>query len=144
MDEKLKQFIEKAGVILERVIAVIVIIAIVVGIIFLIVPFKDFILHFNDADSDAFIVLLGFIMNIVIGIEFLKMLGDPELDKVLDVVMFAIIRHMIISETTALENLLTICGLAVVVILKGKLWENWSIFQKAKKKKKPDPAGNKK
>jgi uncharacterized membrane protein (DUF373 family) len=122
MGEKLSKLMNKISELLELVMSVVVLIAIIVAIFSL----KDSFIEFcnNSAQSSAFLDFIGTVMNIVIGIEFFKMLCRPQADTVLEVVMFVITRHMILHDTQALENFLTIAGLAIVVLLKTYLYKN--------------------
>ncbi|MCD8217404.1 MAG: hypothetical protein LUD01_05070, partial [Clostridiales bacterium] len=48
---------------------------------------------------------------------------------VLEVMMFVIVRHMIVNETAAWENFLTVLGVAVIIIVKKYvLDEKWPEF----------------
>ena len=51
-------------------------------------------------------------LEIAIGVEFIKMLCLHTPGTVLEVLLFAIARHMIVKETTALETLLGIVSIA--------------------------------
>ena len=53
-------------------------------------------------------------LTLVIGIEFIKMLIKHTPGSVIEVLLFAIARHAILAGGTALENLLTICAIAVI------------------------------
>ena len=53
-------------------------------------------------------------LTLVIGIEFIKMLIKHTPGSVVEVLLFAIARHAILAGGTALENLLTICAIAVI------------------------------
>ncbi len=116
MDEKIKKAMNAVSQALEIIMGLIVIAAIVAAIIFLKDPFVDF--CNNHEDSEAFLNFIKYVLNIVIGIEFFKMLCKPGTDTVLDIMMFVITRHMIIDETDALENLLTILGVAILIMVK--------------------------
>lgn len=116
MRQKIRGFIDKISEFLEIIINIILIVAVIIAIISLWQPFMEFI---NNRDSaHAFLDFLGYVMNILIGIEFFKMLCKPDVDTVLEVVMFVIVRHMIVAETSALENLLTIVGIAIIFAIK--------------------------
>ena len=116
MEQKIKKAMDIVSSALEIIMGLIVVAAIVAAIIFLYEPFVEF--CDNHADSEAFINFIKYVLNIVIGIEFFKMLCKPGTDTVLDIMMFVITRHMIIDETDALENLLTILGVAILIIIK--------------------------
>lgn len=116
MREKIRNIIDKTSEVLEIVINVILIIAVVIAIISLWNPLMEFIQ--NRGSAQAFLHFLEYVLNILIGIEFFKMLCKPDMDTVLDVVIFVIVRHMIVIETSAVENLLTIIGIAIVFAVK--------------------------
>lgn len=116
MDEKIKKTMNAVSSALEIIMGLIVVAAIIAAIIFLKEPFVEF--CNNHADSEAFIDFIKYVLNIVIGIEFFKMLCKPGTDTILDIMMFVITRHMIIDETDALENLLTILGVAILIVIK--------------------------
>lgn len=51
------------------------------------------------------------------------MLCKPDVDTILEVVMFVIVRHMVVLETSTVENLLTIVGMAIIFAIKKFLKE---------------------
>lgn len=105
--------------ILEKVINVVVLIAILVATISLWEPFCTFLQ--NGSDKGAFLEFMGYVFNIIIGIEFKKMLGKPDANTVMEILVFVIVRHMIIVDTSALENLLTIIGVVMIFLVKKYL-----------------------
>lgn len=105
--------------ILEKVINVVVLIAILVATISLWEPFCTFLQ--NSSDEGAFLEFMGYVFNIIIGIEFKKMLGKPDANTVMEILVFVIVRHMIIVDTSALENLLTIIGVVMIFLVKKYL-----------------------
>ena len=52
--------------------------------------------------------------------------------------MFCIARHMIVHETTSLENLLTVLGVAVLVIIQNYFLGPNRLGARGRKKEKPD------
>lgn len=103
------------GVILERLMAVIVLIGIIVAVVAL---WKAFISFVENRESHGqFLEFLGRVFSIVIGIEFFKLLSNPRKDTLLEVLMFVIARHMIIEETTAVENLLSVITIAILFFI---------------------------
>jgi hypothetical protein len=95
---------------------------------------SSFLDYWNDRFSkEAFLTFVGYVFNILIGIEFLKMLCQPSPDTVLEVLIFLVARHMILDHTTVIENLLTIISIGILFAIKkyislpsGK--ENYRIF----------------
>ncbi len=119
MLDKIRKFLDKISDIMELIMAIVVIVAVIVAIFNLKTPFLEFLdSHMGD---EAFLEFMAYILNIVIGIEFFKMLCKPGTDTVLEVLMFVIARHMIVHDTSAWENLLTIIGIAIIVIIKRRL-----------------------
>lgn len=91
------------------------IIAIIMSIIIAVMTFK----LLAVAVPDFFVgekIELGFFlekaMMLAIGLEFVKMLCKHTPSTIIDVLLFAIARQMIVEHTTPLENLITIVALA--------------------------------
>lgn len=75
----------------------------------------------NRFENGAFLYFIGYIFNILIGIEFLKLLCHPSANTVLEVLTFLVARHMIIEHTTVVENLLSIVSIGVLFAMKKYL-----------------------
>lgn len=116
---------------LELLMALVVLAAILVACCSLGNAFLEF---WEDRFSkEAFLIFVGYVFNILIGIEFLKMLCQPSGDTVLEVLIFLVARHMILDHTTVVENLITILSIGILFGIKkyislpaGK--ENYGIF----------------
>lgn len=115
MLEKMKKKGTILSEILEHIMAVIVFIAIVVATVSLWEPFRDFFI--NRHDSHAFHTFIGSVFIIVIGIEFFKLLINPNKHTLLEVLMFVIARHMIVEDTSAMENFLSIVSIAILFFI---------------------------
>lgn len=59
---------------------------------------------------------------IIIGIEFIKMIASHTLDSVIDVMLLALARQMIIEHTSAVENLLTVFAVGVLFVIRKYLY----------------------
>ena len=121
MGTKIRRMIDRARELLELAINIIIIIAVIVAVISLWKPFMEFVQ--NRESAHAFLDFLGYVLNVLIGIEFFKMLCKPDVDTILEVVMFVIVRHMVVLETSTVENLLTIVGMAIIFAIKKFLKE---------------------
>ena len=100
---------------LEIAISIIVLLAVIWEIIQLRDLFAQLVL---ETESMAlFHVFLEDVLTIVIGLEFFRMLCFSDVFTVLEVLMFVLARHMIVNDTSAMENLLTVMGIVVVVLL---------------------------
>ncbi|MCI8991979.1 MAG: hypothetical protein HFG80_04495 [Eubacterium sp.] len=131
MGEKIYNLMDKISEVLERFMAVIVIIVVAVAIFALWEPFLEFLNH--RMDTEAFLEFMSKLLSIVIGIEFFKMLCKPGTETVLEVLMFCIVRHTIVQETSAMENLLTIIGVAIILIVRKFLHSEWKHPHKKEK-----------
>ncbi|MGE4548985.1 MAG: phosphate-starvation-inducible PsiE family protein [Intestinibacillus sp.] len=69
-----------------------------------------------------FQALLNDACYIIIGIEFIKMLANHTLDSVIDVMLLAVARQMIVEHTTPLENLITVAAVAVLFVVRKYLY----------------------
>ena len=119
--EKINRYIAAAAACLELVVAAVVFIAIIIAIVSLQAPVTEYIA--NRFEADAFIELIHSVLDIVIGIEFLKMLCNPTSDTVLEVLMFAAARHMLVHDTTALEDLVVIGSILLILVVRKYLHE---------------------
>ncbi|MEH2944246.1 hypothetical protein VSQ32_15590 [Lachnospiraceae bacterium KK002] len=101
---------------LELMMALVVLAAILIACSSLGSSFLD---YWNDRSSNAaFLTFVGHVFNILIGIEFLKMLCQPSEDTVLEVLIFLVARHMILDHTTVVENLITILSIGILFAIK--------------------------
>lgn len=116
MGKKIYSLMDKISEVLERFMAIIVIIVVAVAIFALWEPFFEFWEH--RMEPEAFLDFISRLLSIVIGIEFFKMLCKPGTETVLEVLMFCIVRHTIVQETSAAENLLTVAGVAIILLVR--------------------------
>lgn len=97
---------------LELIIAIILAIAIVIASVSL---FADLCMHFETFDLNNF---LGNALTIVIGIEFVKMLILHTPGAVLEVLLYAIARQVIMSHESAMENLIGVSAVAILFLIR--------------------------
>ena len=70
---------------------------------------------------ESFRVYLDEIFVIVIGIEFLQMLCRPNSDNIMEVLIFLVARHMIVTETTAVEDFISVISIILLCVLRRYL-----------------------
>lgn len=126
---KIKSVSQKICDVLELILAVIVCIAIAITIIRFI-PHAASFLH-AGATVAAFMEFLEEVFAIVIGVEFLQMLCKPSSENVIEVLIFLVTRHMIIGDTSSLEDLLSIISIALLFLVR-------SYLRKSKAREKTD------
>ena len=61
-------------------------------------------------------------LDLVIGIEFIKMLIKHTPGSVVEVLLFALSRHMVLEGGNAMENLLTVCAIAIIFAIRRFLF----------------------
>ncbi len=112
MREKARNLIQKGCDILELLLAVAVGIGLIISLI-LYIP-EGAALLTESGDTGTFLLFLEDIFNIVVGIEFIKMLCKPSAENVIEVLVFLVARHMIIGSNSALEILLSVVSVALL------------------------------
>lgn len=101
---------------LELLVALVVIIAIMITFSGVPNNLKELFTNrgFNDFLKDMF--------NIIIGIELLKMLCQHSLDSVVEVLLFAVARMMIIGHVKIWEMLIGIVAIAILFLIRKFLF----------------------
>lgn len=108
------QIAEAAGL-MEVALSLLVLAAVVVSV----VPVaREFLGLWTGEGSTGFDAFLGHAFNLVIGIEFIKMLAKHSPGSALEVLLYAIARHMILGHGTALENLLGVASIGLIFIIR--------------------------
>ena len=108
------QIAEAAGI-LEVVLSGIVLAALLMSIVPLVELMPGLL---TDADSLEIRTFLERALDIVIGIEFIKMLAKHSPGSSLEVLLYAIARHMVIGHESAFENLLSVAAIALIFVVR--------------------------
>ncbi len=116
---KFKGSISKICELLELIVAFLVLVGIAFSICGLLKDFEIFRLMFKDIEN--FRVYLDQIFAIVIGIEFLQMLCRPNSDNIMEVLIFLVARHMIVSDTTPMEDFISVISIILLCVLRRYL-----------------------
>lgn len=92
---------------------------VLVGLLFSIVPLLKWmpglIVDGNEVEVYEFLTRA---LDIVIGIEFIKMLAKHSPGSVLEVLLYAIARHMIVGHEDAVQNLVSVVAIALIFIIR--------------------------
>lgn len=119
MNANLREKINGAVTVIEIGLGVIILLACVisgVGILFS----TDFGLLLENPDylqarlSDACLI--------IIGIELVKMITSYTIDSVVDVMLLAVARQMIVEHTAPLENLLAVLAVGILFVIRKYLY----------------------
>lgn len=105
---------------MEIIISLFIIVAIGISMVTLVSGITN--LYHNPLDSDAFQDFLGIAFDILIGIEFLKMIFRSNLGTVVEVLLFAIARQLIVEHTNVYENGVGILSIAVLFVVRKYLF----------------------
>ena len=108
------QVAEAAGL-LEVVLSAIVLVALLLSVAPLLQLLPGLLTHGNSVEVREF---LERALDIVIGIEFIKMLAKHSPGSVLEVLLYAIARHMIVGHEDAVQNLVSVGAIALIFIIR--------------------------
>ena len=106
---ELRNFIIQSSTLLEISLSGLVLIGLLISIVPLIQWMPGLFIDGNDVEIRTF---LERALDIVIGIEFIKMLAKHSPGSSLEVLLYAIARHMVIGHESAFENLLSVAAIA--------------------------------
>ncbi len=76
----------------------------------------------NLTSSDHFTFFLEKCLNIVIGIEFLKMLCRHNMDAVIEVLLFTLARHLIVKQFAITEGLICVIAISLLFVVRKFLF----------------------
>lgn len=119
MNSDLRDKISTAATAVEIVLGLIILLACIVGSVGLVCTTElDQMLHvpeyFQERLSDACLI--------IIGIELIKMITSYTIDSVVDVMLLAIARQMVVEHTTPVENLLAVLSVGVLFVIRKYLY----------------------
>ena len=119
MRQYLKNEVFKVSKWVELFISAIIMIAVIGGTIYLV---KDVVqLMMNYPTSRDIYKFVGVAFNLVICIEFVKMLCKHTPDTLVEVMMFAIARQMIVEHTSPQQNLIVVLAIAIFILRSKKI-----------------------
>lgn len=111
----LRNRIIQASSLLEVLLSGLVLVGLVFSAIPLIRWMPGLLVDGNDTEIRTF---LERSLDIVIGIEFIKMLAKHSPGSSLEVLLYAIARHLVVGHDSALENLLSVSAIALIFIVR--------------------------
>ena len=106
---------------IEVFVSVVVLVALLVFSVGLLKEFYSVVIQ-HGGNPDTLSDFLGSAFQIVIGVEFIKMLCKHTPATVVEVLMFAIARQMVVEHSTPLENLICIAGITVLFAIRRYLF----------------------
>lgn len=115
-----RAFLVKTAYGMEMLVGAFLIIAIIITCFSMLGSLR--ILALSPDGLDGFLSFLEHLFTVVIGIEFLKMLCHYNMDSVIEVLLFALARQMIINHGTALDQLLTVLSISILFFIRKYLF----------------------
>ncbi|MCU6761203.1 Predicted membrane protein [uncultured Roseburia sp.] len=128
------KYLESIGRAIELILAAAIIAIVVLSIIQLFYDLTQ--IHVFDMHADFFSDFLGKTLALVVGVEFIKMLCEHSADSVIEVLLVAISRQMVVEH---LDSMQTLIGVIAVFILFAARW----FFQQKNPRKKKSIFGRK-
>lgn len=124
LDEKRKNlfraYVAQAASVLETLIAVLVLAAILITGVR---AAGEVLGLFTAQDAaGAFTTVLEHAFNLIIGVEFIKMLAKHTPGSAIEVLLFAIARQMVVEHTTPVENFIGIATIALIFFIRKYLF----------------------
>ncbi len=120
MKNKVQKKLYQYTVYFEMFIGFIIVIAIIITMFSLMIGLREMFL--NPLEENALNKFLGIAFNIIIGLEFLKMLCNSNLSTVVEVLLFALARQLIVEHTTVFENLIGVLSIAILFLIRKYLF----------------------
>lgn len=122
MKMKLREKVSKASSYLEIAISVVILLSISVSLIFLV---KDTVIAILDVTKDFdYTNLFAVALQLIIGVEFVKMLSKHTPESVIEVLLFVVAKRVIVdSNSSSLEVLWGVVAIAALYAVKKFLVE---------------------
>ena len=119
MKNKLNELIYTISRYTEIALSAIMLVVIIVLIIPMIYNFISITLL--SIKASQFTEFLGNILTLIIGVEFVKMLAKHTAENLLEVLMFAIARQMIVEHLNMIDTLIGIISIAIIFFIRKYL-----------------------
>ena len=122
-EERLKYILREQIAELASLLEVVISVLVLLGLLISAVPVaREMLSLWSSGSTDAFQTFLGHAFNLVIGIEFIKMLAKHSPGSALEVLLYAIARNMILGHGTAAENLLGVVAIGLIFVIRKFLF----------------------
>ena len=112
---ELRNRIIQASSLLEILLSGLVLVGLLLSAVPLIKWMPGLLIDGNEVEIRSF---LERSLDIVIGIELIKMLAKHSPGSSLEVLLYAIARHMVIGHESAFENLLSVAAIALIFVVR--------------------------
>lgn len=117
--KKSHEYMYKITHIGELLLAIVILIAIIISGVSLVLELTQF--SFTHLDISAFTQFLANGLSLAVGIEFVKMLCRYTPETVVEILMFAIARQMIVEHLELSQMFIGVCAIAVLCAVRKYL-----------------------
>ena len=119
MEERLKHILRDQVAEFASLLEVIISMLVLTGLVISSVPVaREMLSLWQSGSTDAFQTFLGHAFNLVIGIEFIKMLAKHSPGSALEVLLYAIARQMILGHESALESFISVASIGLIFLIR--------------------------
>ena len=115
-----RQWVAKTASFLETIVAVLVLVSTLVAGVRVGIDLASVVVY-TDL-NEAFSQFLRNAFNVIIGIEFVKMLAKHSPGSAIEVLLFAIARQMVVEHTSPVENLISIVAILLIFVIRKYLF----------------------
>lgn len=117
--KKSNEIIYQAARCTEVVVSVIIFTVIIISLFSLLYDLTQ--LSFLDMSESFFNTFLSRSLGLVVGLEFIKMLCKHTAETVVEVLMFAIARQMVVEHLTTFKTLIGVLAIAILFFIRKYL-----------------------
>ena len=117
--KKSNEYMYKITHVGELLLAIVILIAIIISGVSLVLELTQF--SFTHLDISAFTQFLANGLSLAVGIEFVKMLCKYTPETVVEILMFAIARQMIVEHLQLSQMFIGVCAIAVLCAVRKYL-----------------------
>ncbi|MGN1014954.1 MAG: transporter [Butyricicoccus sp.] len=129
--QKINRFLSRSAVYVEIALSCIIIAVIMVMTVGLVLNLlQGDLLHMDDENFREF---LSSALTLVVGMEFVKMLCMHSAESMIDVLLFATARQMVVEHLGAVDTLITVFAIAVLFVIRKFLFVTKASGGKQKK-----------
>ena len=122
-EEQIKHLLREQVAEVASLLEVLISVLVLIGLVISAVPVaREMLSLWSGGSTEAFQTFLGHAFNLVIGIEFIKMLAKHSPGSALEVLLYAIARNMILGHGTTAENLLGVAAIGLIFIIRKFLF----------------------
>ena len=117
-EERLKYALRDQVSELASFLEVIISVLVLAGLLLSAIPVaQEMMTLWANGSTDEFQTFLDHAYNLVIGIEFIKMLAKHSPGSALEVLLYAIARNMILGHGTAIESLVGVASIGLIFVI---------------------------